>query len=105
MLELSGTRCSLSSVVAEPVGYEPGVAGSYLVTPQGENLPESEATIEKSRVKRFMEEFLDKIESPDPAIPDGHVGQKTRTNFLILCKAVQGSGFCSLQCRILPNTG
>lgn len=87
------------------MGYKPGVAGSYLVTPQGENLPESEATIEKSRVKRITEEFLDKIESPDPAIADGHVGQKTTTNFLILCKAIQGSGFCPLRCRILSNTG
>lgn len=84
------------------MGYIPAATRSFLVTLHGENLPETKATVEKSRVERCMEEFLDKIESLDPAIPEAYVGQK---HFLILCKPVQALGFCPLQCRMLSDTG
>lgn len=79
------------------IGLEP--LGAILSPHKGRTFPESEAITEKSRVERCME-FLDKIECLDPAIPEAHAGQK---NFLILCKPVQGSGFCPLQYKILSN--
>lgn len=71
--------------------------GAVVSLHKGRTFPESEATIEKSRVERYME-FLECL---DLAIPEAHAGQK---NFLIFCKPVQGLGFCPSQCKILSNT-
>ena len=48
-------------MVIELVGHKPGATRSFLITLQGENLPENKATTEKGRVERCVEEFLFKI--------------------------------------------
>lgn len=68
------------------MGYKPGAPGSYLIKPRGQVLSENEATTEKSRVERCMEESLDKIKSLDPAISEAHERPKKLSNFF---KAIQ----------------